>query len=99
MTAKQLTLAALAAASAFLSGAVVAQTAADDAAAAQAEMREKIDAATAADDKFHANRTEANMRARDQAEAEAAAAIKAAHEKMDEAQAVEESAASTEEPR
>jgi hypothetical protein len=99
MSAKHLTLAALAAASAFLSGAVVAQTAADDAAAAQAEMREKIDAATAADDKFHANRTEANMRARDQAEAEAAAAIKAAHEKIDEAQAVEESGANTEEPR
>jgi len=38
---------------------------------------------------------EANMRARDQAEAEAAAAIKAAHENMDEAQAVEESEASS----
>ena len=36
---------------------------------------------------------EANMRARDQAEA--AAAIKAAHENMDEAQAVEESEASS----
>jgi Na+-translocating ferredoxin:NAD+ oxidoreductase RnfG subunit len=99
MTAKQLILATITAATALLSGAVVAQTATDDAAAAQADMREKIDAATAADDKFHANRTEANMRARDQAEAEAAAAIKAAHEKMDEAQAVEPSGASTEEPR
>lgn len=35
----------------------------------------KVDEATAADAKFHANRTEANMQARDQAEAEAAAAI------------------------
>ena len=34
----------------------------------------KVDEATAADEKFHANRTEANMRARDKAEAEAAAA-------------------------
>jgi hypothetical protein len=34
----------------------------------------KVDEATAADEKFHANRTEANMQARDKAEAEAAAA-------------------------
>ena len=34
----------------------------------------KVDEATAADEKFHANRTEANMLARDKAEAEAAAA-------------------------
>ncbi|MCG6940493.1 MAG: hypothetical protein LJE69_04505 [Thiohalocapsa sp.] len=94
MTAKHLIFATLAAASTFLSGPVVAQTAAEEAAAAEANMREKINAATAADDKFHANRTEANMRARDQAEAEAAAAIQAAHQKMDEAQAVEESEAS-----
>jgi hypothetical protein len=33
-----------------------------------------VDEATAADEKFHANRTEANMLARDKAEAEAAAA-------------------------
>jgi hypothetical protein len=34
----------------------------------------KVDEATAADEKFHANRTQANMLARDKAEAEAAAA-------------------------
>lgn len=53
-----------------------ATSAAEEAAAARAYMRQKIDAATAADDKFHANRTQANMIARDKAEAEAAEAIK-----------------------
>ena len=54
--------------------------AAADAAAQQApgtteQYKEmKVDEATAADEKFHANRTEANMLARDKAEAEAAAA-------------------------
>ena len=54
--------------------------AAADAAAQQAPgtteqyKQMKVDEATAADEKFHANRTDANMRARDKAEAEAAAA-------------------------
>ncbi len=71
-----------------------AQTAAEEAAAARAYMRQKIDEATAADDKFHANRTQANMIARDKAEAEAAEAIRksqaaseAATEAMDRASA------------
>jgi hypothetical protein len=53
-----------------------AQTAAEEAEAARTYMRQKIDEATAADDKFHANRTQPNMIARDKAEAEAAEAIK-----------------------
>lgn len=59
--------------------------AAADAAAQQAPgtaeqyLQRKVDEATAADEKFHANRTEANMRARDKAEAEAAAAAGMAH--------------------
>ena len=53
-----------------------AQAAAEEAAAARAYMRQKIDEATAADDKFHANRTQANMIARDKAEADAAEAIR-----------------------
>lgn len=59
--------------------------AAADAAAQQAPgtteqyKQMKVDEATAADEKFHANRTEANMRARDKAEAEAAAAAGMAH--------------------
>jgi hypothetical protein len=59
--------------------------AAADAAAQQAPgtteqyKQMKVDEATAADDKFHANRTDANMRARDKAEAEAAAAAGMAH--------------------
>jgi hypothetical protein len=54
--------------------------AAADAAAQQAPgtteqyKQMKVDEATAADEKFHANRTEANMHARDKAEADAAAA-------------------------
>ena len=36
--------------------------------------QQKVEEATAADAKFHANRTEANMRARDKAESDAAAA-------------------------
>jgi hypothetical protein len=43
----------------------------------------KVDEATAADAKFHANRTEANMRARDKAEADAAAAAGMPHPSMD----------------
>jgi hypothetical protein len=39
----------------------------------------KVDEATAADSKFHANRTETNMIARDKAEAEASAAIERAN--------------------
>ena len=50
----------------------------DQPSAAQELMREKVDAATAADSKYHANRTEANRAARDQAESEAAAAMRAA---------------------
>lgn len=56
-----------------------------DAAAQQAPgnaeqyLQKKVDEATAADEKFHANRTGANMRARDKAEAEAAAAAGMAH--------------------
>jgi hypothetical protein len=64
-----------------------AQTAADDAAAAQAYMLQKMKEATDADDKFHANRTQANMIARDKAEAEAAAAIQKAHAAQDNARA------------
>lgn len=60
-------------------GALCAQTATDEAAAAQDYKRMKMDEATAADDKFHANRTQANMIARDKAEAEAAAAIEKAN--------------------
>jgi hypothetical protein len=43
----------------------------------------KVDEATAADAKFHANRTEANMRTRDKAEADAAAAAGMPHPTMD----------------
>ena len=64
----------------------------EEAAAAQDYKRMKMDAATAADDKFHADRTQANMIARDQAEAEAAAAIKAAHAAEERATAVREGA-------
>jgi len=52
----------------------------------------KMDEATAADDKFHANRTEANMVARDKAEAEAAEAIKEAHAAANRATAAKEAA-------
>jgi hypothetical protein len=82
-----------------LSGTLWAQTASEDAvaareaaAAAQAYARTKMDEATATDDKFHANRTEANMVARDKAEAEAAEAIKEAHTAADRATAAEEAA-------
>jgi hypothetical protein len=82
-----------------LSGTLWAQTAAEDAVAAreaataaQAYARTKMDEATAADDKFHANRTEANMVARDKAEADAAEAIKEAHTAADRATAAEETA-------
>lgn len=46
---------------------------------AEQYKHEKVDEATAADAKFHANRTEANMHARDKAEAEAAAAAGMPH--------------------
>ncbi len=46
---------------------------------AEQYKHEKVDEATAADAKFHANRTEANMQARDKAEAEAAAAAGMPH--------------------
>jgi hypothetical protein len=83
----------------FVSGTPFAQTAADDAAAAQAYMRQKIDEATAADDKFHANRTQPNMIARDKAEAEAAEAIKKAHAATEKADAEHPSAAPATSPR
>jgi hypothetical protein len=75
-----------------LSGALCAQTAAEEAAAAQAYKRMKMDEATAADDRFHANRTEANMIARDKAEAEAAEAIREAHAAMERANAAKKEA-------
>ena len=75
-----------------LSSVLCAQTATDDAAAAQAYKRMKMDEATAADDKFHANRTQANMLARVKAEAEAADAVKKAHEAEDRARAERDSA-------
>lgn len=62
------------------------------AAAAQAYARTKMDEATSADDRFHTNRTEANMHARDKAEAEAAEAIAQAHAAMDRANAVKDAA-------
>ncbi|MGE5154833.1 MAG: hypothetical protein ACM3ST_12550 [Bdellovibrio bacteriovorus] len=54
--------------------------------------RMKMDEATNADDRFHANRTEANMVARDKAEAEAAEAIKEAHATQDKAIAAKDRA-------
>lgn len=66
------------------------QAAEDEAAAAQAYKRMKMDEATAADDTFHANRTQANMLARDKAEADAAAAIQQAHHAEDQAAAARE---------
>ena len=78
---------AAAAFAALLSASALAQTPAEEAAAATAEMYEKMDAATAADDKFHANRTHADMVARDKADAEAAAAIERAHAAEDRARA------------
>lgn len=82
-----------------LSSALCAQTATDEAAAAQAYKRMKMDEATAADDKFHANRTQANMLARDQAEAEAAEAIKQAHAAEDRARADRDSAVKAASPQ
>ena len=82
-----------------LTGALCAQTAADEVTAAQEYKRMKVDEATAADDKFHANRTQANMIARDKAEAEAAAAIEKAHAVMDRAGAARQSGAQAGGPR
>ena len=64
-----------------LSGALCAQTPADQQPSGSAEQYKelKVDEATAADAKYHANRTEPNRQARDQAEAEAAAAIERAN--------------------
>ena len=62
------------------------------AAAAQAYARTKMDEATAADDKFHANRTEANMIVWDKAEAEATEAIKEAHAVQERANAARDRA-------
>jgi hypothetical protein len=82
-----------------LSSALSAQTATDEAAAAQEYKRMKMDEATAADDKFHANRTQANMLARDKAEAEAAQAIKQAHDAEDRARAERDSAVKAASPQ
>jgi hypothetical protein len=79
-----------------LSSALCAQTATDEAAAAQAYKRMKMDEATAADDKFHANRTQANMLARDKAEAEA---VKKAHDAEDRARAESDSAVKAASPQ
>ncbi|MFZ0791052.1 MAG: hypothetical protein WAM94_15680 [Chromatiaceae bacterium] len=99
MPLKHVILAFAAAMTISLSGALCAQTAVEDAvaaeeaaAAAQAYKRMKMDEATAADDRFHANRTEANMLARDKAEAEAAEAIQEAHTAMERANAAKEEA-------
>lgn len=46
---------------------------------AEQYKHQKVDEATAADAKFHANRTEANMKARDKAESDAAAAAGMPH--------------------
>ncbi len=75
------------------------QVAEDDAVTAQEYKRQKMDEATAADDKFHANRTQANMIARDKSEAEAAAAIDRAHAAEDRASAARKSAARAGNPR
>jgi hypothetical protein len=85
MSLKHTIVAVAAAMTITLSGTLGAQSAADEAAAAQAYSRMKVDEATAADDKFHANRTQANMLARDKAEAEAAAAVEKAHAAADRA--------------
>jgi hypothetical protein len=83
MSLKHLILTSAAVMALGLCGAPMAQTAADvskDTASQHPNLTAeeykdmKVDEATAADEKFHANRTEANMRARDKAEAEAAAA-------------------------
>ena len=97
MSLKHVIITFAAAATIALSGALFAQTAAEEtaaaeAAAAQAYKRMKMDEATAADDRFHANRTEANMVARDKAEAEAAEAIQEAHAAMERAKAAKEEA-------
>ncbi len=99
MSLKSIIAPSVAAITVVLSGALGAQTAAEDAAAAQAYMRMKIDEATAADDKFHANRTQANMLARDKAEAEAAEAINRAHAAADKANAASDSGAKPDSPR
>ena len=95
MSIKQVIVSTTAAMTIALSGALFAETASEQAAAAaggqtdaaaqqapgnaEQYLQMKVDEATAADEKFHANRTGANMRARDKAEAEAAAAAGMAH--------------------
>jgi hypothetical protein len=95
MSIKQVIVSTSAAVTIALSGALFAETASEQAAAAAGGQTDaaaqqapgtteqykqmKVDEATAADEKFHANRTEANMRARDKAEADAAAAAGMAH--------------------
>ncbi len=88
MSMKHAILASAAVLAIGLSGIPLAQTASDQAATPAAAQEQadaatdtaehykdmKVDEATAADEKFHANRTQANMLARDKAEAEAAAA-------------------------
>ena len=59
----------------------------------------KVDEATAADEKFHANRTQANMLARDKAEAEAAAAITKSHAATERAIDAKESGAKAGSPQ
>jgi hypothetical protein len=75
------------------------KAAADEAAAAQDYKRRKMNEATAADDKFHANRSQANMLARDRAEAEAAEAIRTAQAADDRARAAKQSNARAGNPR
>jgi hypothetical protein len=75
------------------------KAAADEATTAQDYKRRKMGEATAADDTFHANRTQANMLARDRAEAEAAEAIRAAQAADDRAKAAKEGSARAGNPR
>jgi len=81
MSMKQLILTSAAALAITLSATSAAQTAAAPQTPAGAEQykHEKVDAATAADARYHANRTEPNRQARDQAQAEASAAIERAN--------------------
>lgn len=64
-----------------LSGTPFAQNGADQQPPGSAEQYKqmKVDEATAADSKYHANRTEPNRQARDKAESEATAAIERAN--------------------
>jgi len=81
MSMKHLIVTSAAALAIALSVTSAAQTAAEQQTPVDAEQYKhmKVDAATAADAKYHANRTEPNRQARDQAEAEASAAIERAN--------------------